>query len=107
MANQTTTGTGTDTVTRHCIRCGKGDDEVEFRSPLALKCLGCDAEAVEEKRAYHKRYHAARHRAVQALIGKHPKQFKDLMDKALGEDGGDAGHGDGEPAPLDDQGETS
>lgn len=64
---------------QHCVRCGKSNEEVEFRSPLALKCVGCDEDTVQERKEYHRVYHKARGRALKRLIDLHPKQFDVLL----------------------------
>lgn len=67
------------TQQQHCVRCGRSSEEIEFRSPLALKCIECDEETVEERKEYHRVYHKARGRALKELIDLHPKQFDMLL----------------------------
>ena len=67
--------------TQHCVRCGRSSDEVEFRSPLALKCIECDESTVVERKEYHRVYHKARGRALKRLIDLHPRQYQKLLDE--------------------------
>lgn len=60
---------------RFCIRCGRAEPEVQFRSDQAAKCLNCDALAAEERKAYYRDYHKARHAAVARLVEAHQKEF--------------------------------
>ena len=67
------------TQEQHCVRCGRSSVDVEFRSPLALKCIECDERTVEERKDYHRSYHKARGRALKRLLDLHPKQFERLL----------------------------
>lgn len=66
---------------QHCVRCGKSNKQVEFRSPLALKCVGCDDDTILERKEYHRVYHKARGRALKRLIDLHPRQFEKLLNE--------------------------
>ena len=66
-------------ASQHCVRCGRSNEETEFRSPLALKCVECDEDTVAERKEYHRVYHKARGRALKRLIDLHSKQFDVLL----------------------------
>lgn len=64
---------------RHCVRCGGTSGP--WSSDKILRCVPCEERTAEERREYHRQYHAARNAAIRDLVDKHPRQFKQLFAK--------------------------